>query len=125
MKKLLFIGGIISLVLGCVGIVLPLLPTTPFLLVSCYCFSKSSDKFYKYLMENKIFGEYIKNYQEKKGITLKNKISAMVFIFLSIGYSIYRVSSIHLKFFLIIVLICVSYHILSLKIINKKITEVK
>ncbi|MFK4785060.1 YbaN family protein [Fusobacterium sp. MFO224] len=124
MKKLLFVSGIISLLLGGIGIVLPLLPTTPFLLVSCYCFSKSSDKLYKYLTENKIFGQYIKDYKEKQGITLKNKISALIFIFLSIGYSLYRAKSIHLKGFLIIVLICVSYHILSLKIINKKIMEV-
>lgn len=125
MKKLLFISGIISLILGGIGIVLPVLPTTPFLLISCYCFSKSSSRLYKYLTENKIFGQYIKDYKEGKGISLKNKISALVFIFLSMGYSIYTVKNGHLRIFLIVVLICVSYHILSLKIVNKKIMEGK
>ena len=120
MKKLLLVLGLFSLVLGIIGIVLPLLPTTPFLLVSCYCFSKSSDKFYKYLTENKFFGGYIKDYKEKRGITLKNKISALIFVFLSIGYSIYKVENIYLKCFLVLVLIGVSYHISSLKNLNKK-----
>lgn len=125
MKIILFIIGLFSFILGIIGVFLPLLPTTPFLLLSCYCFSKSSDKFYGYLTENKLFGKYIKDYKEHKGITLKNKISALIFIFLSIGYSIYKVDSIHLKGFLIIVLICVSYHILTLKLLDKKIMEVR
>lgn len=120
MKKLLLVLGLLSLVLGIIGIFLPLLPTTPFLLVSCYCFSKSSYRLHRYLMENKIFGEYLKNYTEKRGITFKSKISALIFIFLSIGYSIYKVENIYLKCFLVLVLIGVSYHILSLKNLNKK-----
>ena len=77
LKTFLLILGIISLLLGTLGVFLPLLPTTPFLLLSLYCFSKSSKKFHKALLENKIFGQYIRDYQEKKGVTLKNKIIAI------------------------------------------------
>lgn len=115
LKKVFLIFGIISLGLGCIGIFLPLLPTTPFLLLSAYCFSKSSEKFHTYLLENKIFGQYIRDYQEKKGITLKNKIFAILLLVASITFSLSRISNLHLKIFLILVLIGVSYHILKLK----------
>lgn len=116
MKKIFLLSlGTISLVLGCLGIFLPLLPTTPFLLLSAFCFSKSSEKFHKALLENKIFGQYIRDYQEKKGVTLKNKIIAISILVISITFSLTKISSFHLKLFLILVLFGVSYHILRLK----------
>lgn len=117
-KKLYFLIGIISLILGVIGIVLPLLPTTPFVLLSAFCFNRSSKKFHKFILNNKVFGQYIKDYQEKKGITLKNKIIAMVVLTSSIGYSLYKVNHIHLQIFLIFVFIGVSYHILGMKTIK-------
>ena len=121
MKKKLFIGiGIISLILGSLGIFLPLLPTTPFLLLSAYCFSKSSKKFHRALLENKVFGQYIKDYQEKRGITLKNKIIAICTIFISIGFSLTRVSNHYLHFLLITILLVVTTHILRIKTIKNK-----
>ena len=118
LKTFLLILGIISLLLGTLGVFLPLLPTTPFLLLSLYCFSKSSKKFHKALLENRIFGQYIKDYQEKKGITLKNKIIALSVLGVSVTYSFLKIASLHLKIFLIIVLIGVSFHILTLKTIK-------
>ena len=116
MKKIFLLSlGAISLVLGCLGIFLPLLPTTPFLLLSAFCFSKSSEKFHKALLENKIFGQYIRDYQEKKGVTLKNKIIAISILAISITFSLTKISSFHLKLFLILVLFGVSCHILRLK----------
>ena len=114
-KKIYFIIGIISVLLGSIGIFLPLLPTTPFLLLAAYCFSKSSEKFHKALLENKIFGQYIRDYQEKKGITLKNKIIAISVLIASISFSILKISNLHLRIFLCIILILVSTHILRLK----------
>ena len=113
MKKIFLLSlGTISLVLGCLGIFLPLLPTTPFLLLSAFCFSKSSEKFHKALLENKIFGQYIRDYQ---GVTLKNKIIAISILVISITFSLTKISSFHLKLFLILVLFGVSCHILRLK----------
>lgn len=115
-KKYIFITiGFISLGLGIIGIVLPVLPTTPFLLLSAYLFSKSSEKFYNFLITNKVFGKYIRDYREKKGITLKNKIIVLVFLTITIGISLMKVESRHLQIFLIVVLLGVSFHILKLR----------
>ncbi|WP_300357346.1 YbaN family protein [Fusobacterium sp.] len=114
-KNILIFLGFTSLVLGIIGITVPLLPTTPFLLLSAYLFSKSSERWHSFIINNKVFGKYIRDYQEKKGITLKNKISAILFLFLSIGYSMLKVESLHLRIFLGIVFISVSFHILKLR----------
>ena len=86
-RTLWFVAGMICLVLGAIGIVLPILPTTPFLLASAACFCKSSPKMYSWLLNNKWFGEYIKNYKEGKGLTLKTKITALSVLWITIGLS--------------------------------------
>ncbi|WP_403559182.1 YbaN family protein [Cetobacterium somerae] len=65
-KKLYLILGCLSLVLGAIGVFLPLLPTTPFILLAAFSFERSSEKFYRLLLENRIFGKYIKDYTQKK-----------------------------------------------------------
>lgn len=117
-KQILIIIGVISLGLGIVGIFLPLLPTTPFLLLSSFCFSKSSERLHKFIINNKIFGQYIRDYQEKKGITLKNKIFVLTFLTLGISYSMYKTSNSYVQIFLVIILIFVSLHIIKLKTIK-------
>jgi uncharacterized membrane protein YbaN (DUF454 family) len=73
--------------LGAIGIVFPILPTTPFLLAAAACFCKSSKRMYSWLMNNKWFGEYIKNYKEGRGLPLKTKITALVVLWVTIGFS--------------------------------------
>ena len=87
MKKSIMMSiGIVSLLLGIIGAILPLLPTTPFILLSAYCFSKSSEKFYYYLISMPKFGPIIKNWNEGGTIDRKSKI----FCFISIvGILIY------------------------------------
>ena len=81
-------AGLICLGLGAVGIVLPILPSTPFLLAAAACFCKSSTRMYKWLLGNKWFGEYIRNYREGKGIPLKSKVMALSVLWITIGVSI-------------------------------------
>jgi uncharacterized membrane protein YbaN (DUF454 family) len=80
--------GFICLGLGVIGIFLPLLPTTPFLLLSAGCFAKSSDKWHQWLVSNKIFGPMIKNWQDRKCISFSTKIIAISSVVLFGGYSI-------------------------------------
>jgi uncharacterized membrane protein YbaN (DUF454 family) len=86
-RALLLVAGTMSLVLGTVGIVLPILPTTPFLLLAAACYLRSSERMHKWLLGNRWFGEYIRNYQEGRGIPLKTKIVALAFLWAAILYS--------------------------------------
>lgn len=116
MKRYLMIsGGVLAVALGVVGIVIPLLPTTPFLLLAAFLFSKSSEKFHRKLMENKILGEYIYNYSEKKGLKKREKIISLGTLWGGIIFSFIKISNNHGKIFLLIVLAGVTYHLLKLK----------
>ena len=120
-KKNLFISfGFISLFLGVLGIFLPVLPTTPFLLLSAYLFSKSSKRWHDFVMNNKVFGKYIKDYMEEKGITFKNKIVALSFLGITLGYSAYKMRYSHMIYIFPVIFIGVSIHILKLKTIKKR-----
>ncbi len=72
-RALYVLGGSVSLALGVIGVFLPGLPTTPFVLLSAALYAKSSEKLYNWLLENKYLGPRIKNYQRQKGVTLKGK----------------------------------------------------
>lgn len=85
--------GIISLGLGILGAFLPLLPTTPFLLLSAACFVRSSDKLYNWLMGHKLLGPYIQSFREGKELPLKTKLVIIAFVWLSIGFTLFFVMS--------------------------------
>jgi uncharacterized membrane protein YbaN (DUF454 family) len=74
---LLIIAGFLSIAIAILGIFLPLIPTTPLVLLAGYLFGKSSKKFHLWLINNKIFGKYIKNYQAGNGMTRRSKITAI------------------------------------------------
>ncbi|MGL5963116.1 MAG: YbaN family protein [Fusobacteriaceae bacterium] len=114
-KKLLFLLGCLSICIGVIGIVLPLLPTTPFILLSAFLFEKSSEKFHRMLLENKIFGKYIKDYVEKRGITYKNKIIAIIVLLLGMGKGFFSMNNIYGRLVLVLVFIAVLIHLLKLK----------
>ena len=117
----LIVSGTIFVALGFIGVFLPLLPTTPFLLLAAACFAKSSEKSYHWLLNNRWFGEYIKNYQEKKAIPLKTKILALSLLWISILFStLFVVPLFFVKILLILIAAAVSYHILSIKTLAKQ-----
>jgi uncharacterized membrane protein YbaN (DUF454 family) len=91
LRALLIAAGTICLCLGAVGIFLPILPTTPFLLLAAACYLRSSESMHKWLLNNRWFGEYIKNYQAGRGIPLKTKIIALTILWLAIIYSTFFV----------------------------------
>ena len=112
---LLKIAGTVFLILGGVGVVLPLLPTTPFLLLAAVCYARSSESWYHWLLHNRWFGSYIRNWHEGKGIPMKTKVLSILFLILTLGYSAaFVVPFLIGKVALIIVAVCVSVHILSL-----------
>jgi hypothetical protein len=86
-KALWLSVGLVCVGLGAIGMVLPILPTTPFLLVAAACFCKSSTRMYDWLLSNKWFGEYIRNYREGRGLPMRTKITALTVLWATIGIS--------------------------------------
>ena len=117
MKFLFATFGIISLGLGILGIFLPLLPTTPFLLLSAWLFSKSSDRLYHWLLNHRIFGDYIRSFKEDRAISLRIKIVALTTKWAAMLVAIFTVASgkLWLQILLFAIAIGVSIHILSFK----------
>ena len=108
--------GTIFLGLGLIGIVLPLLPTTPFLLLTAWCYYNGSPRLHNWLLNHRWFGEYIRNFQEKKGIPLKGKILAISMIWISIGFSmIFIIDLLILHIVLAVIAAAVTIYILSFK----------
>jgi len=115
LRPLLLIAGTLCVILGIVGIALPLLPTTPFLLLAATCYSKSSDKFYQWLLNDKWLGGYIRRFRSKQGVTVRVKFKAIAVMWLTMGGSAYFVRE--RPYVLAVLLVCgvgVSLFVLSL-----------
>ena len=113
LRQMWFILGLISTGLGVAGYILPVMPGTTFILIATYCFARSSEKWYNKLINNKYFGQTIKDFKSGKGMSLKAKISAFICIIGSISISLYFASNIYVRSFLLICglvsIICVLY----------------
>jgi uncharacterized membrane protein YbaN (DUF454 family) len=94
--------GIFFVGLAALGAVLPILPTTPFLLVSAGCFAKSSPRLHKKLLENKTFGPMIFHWQDSRSIPKRAKIISLLTMILSVVYSCYVLESIYLRIFVVV-----------------------
>lgn len=106
--------GSLSLALGVIGIVLPLLPTTPFLLLTALCYFHSSERFYRWLVEHDTLGKYVVYYLEGKGIPMKAKIYSLIAMWFTISLSIiYFMPHWGGKVFLGVVAVCVTVYIVT------------
>jgi len=116
----LIAAGTLFTGLGILGIFLPVLPTTPFLLLAAACYARSSQRFYNWLLTNKWFGSYIKDYLEGKGISLKVKILTIAMLWLTIGCSVtFAVHVFIIRLVLILIAVGVTIHILSVRTLKK------
>ena len=115
-RKLLIAAGSLFLGLAIVGIFLPLLPTTPLLLLAAACYARGSDRFYNWLLSNRWFGEYIRNYREGKGIPWSIKALSLTLLWITIGCSAaFAVDILPLRIALIVIAIGVTIHILYIR----------
>jgi len=116
LKKILFIGfGFFFLGLGVVGLVLPLLPTTPFVLLSAACFSVGSERLDAWLRQNRLFGPYIENYRTKRGISKARKVLTLASLWIGLISSMLLFRTPLLFLVLSLVGIGVTIHILMIK----------
>jgi uncharacterized membrane protein YbaN (DUF454 family) len=84
MKLVYNVAGTLAVVLGILGIFLPLLPTTPFLLLASWCFARGSTRLHDWLLSHRVFGEYLRNFEAGRGIPLRAKIVATVLLWSSL-----------------------------------------
>jgi len=106
--------GTIFLVLGSIGLFLPLLPTTPFWLLTCWFYLRSSEKLYRRVLNNKVFGSYVKGYMVEKSIPLRAKIISLTVMWVSTTLvAIFFIPSIWIRLLLLTITILVTWHILS------------
>ncbi len=95
---------------------LPVLPTTPFLLLAAACFLRSSPRFHQWLLNNRVLGLYIRDYCSGNGIPLRAKIISISLLWLTIGYAvIFVIEPIWLRVLLLAIAIGVSVHIISIR----------
>lgn len=120
-RWVLIAAGTIFVGLGTLGIFLPILPTTPFLLLAAACYARSSKRFYDRLINNKWFGAYIKNYREGKGIPLKVKVYTISLLWITILFSVFFVINIFwVRVVLILIAVGVTVHVLIIKTYRQK-----
>ena len=116
MKILLTILGTISLVLGILGIFLPILPTTPFLLLSAALYFRSSPRLYEWLLAHPYLGPYIKNFREHRAIPLRVKIVSVSLVWITLLYCAIAVAQLWwFRLFFILLACGISAHILRYK----------
>lgn len=90
MKWILLGIGWLAFVLGILGIFLPFLPTTPFLLLAALCFSKSSERLHQWLLRTPFAGQIIRDWQEKKVIPLRAKFTATILLLPTMAYLVWE-----------------------------------
>lgn len=114
-KALLIFAGTLCVGLGVLGMFLPLMPTTVFLLLAAYCYSHSSEKFHNWLLSNRWLGSYIKNYKGGKGISVRQKVSTIIMLWLSIGFSMWMVGGFWINLLLAAIALGVTVHLVMIK----------
>ena len=114
-RRILLVLGFVVLGLGILGIFLPLLPATPLLLLSAYLFSKSSDKYYRWLINHRVFGKYISAFLKYKTIPVKIKALSITMMWITMGISAYFVPYLAVRILMLLIAIGVTIHILSYK----------
>ncbi len=120
MKFIFLFLGIVSLVLGVVGIFLPVLPTTPFLLLSATLFLRSSQRLYSWLLSHPYLGEYIRNFKEYRAVPLRVKIVSVSLVWLTLLYcALFVAKEWWMSAVFIAIALGVSIHILHYKTLKK------
>ncbi len=119
-KGLFVLCGTICLGLGTAGVFLPILPTTPFLLLSAACYYKGSERMHCWLLNNRLFGKYIRNYREGKGVSSRGKILTLFLLWTTICYSaFFLVNIIVVQIILFVIAIAVTVHVTTLPTLRR------
>jgi uncharacterized membrane protein YbaN (DUF454 family) len=115
MQGAYIIVGTIALVIGAIGLFLPVVPTTPLVLLAAACYYRGSDRLHTWILSSRWFGETIKNYQEGRGITRNTKVRAISMMWVMIFFSAwFFVDNLHVRIAIICVAIGVTVYLIQL-----------
>ena len=109
-KGLLVTIGLLSMGLGLIGVILPVLPTTPFLLLASVCFVKGSDRFDRWFKGTKLYQKHLETFVESKKMTLKQKWTILLFADFMLMFPFISIDSLHMRLFLILLILCKFYY---------------
>lgn len=104
-KLLWLMIGIVSMVLGAIGVVLPVLPTTPFLLLASFCFAKGSDRFHKWFIGTKLYKKHLESFVTSRSMTLKTKLCILLPASAMLILAMLAMSNIYGRVFIIFLII--------------------
>lgn len=121
MNWLLIVLGALSLALGLIGIVVPLLPTTPFLLLTAALWVRSSPRLYAWLLSHRWLGTYIRNYRENRAIPLRAKVFTLCLMWASMLWCVFSPLNgvVWAQVGLLLVAVVVTWHVMSLATLRK------
>ncbi|MFD2656333.1 YbaN family protein [Gracilibacillus thailandensis] len=119
-RTIWIVGGSLSLIMGLIGIIAPLLPTTPLVLLAGFCYSKSSPRLYNWLMTNPYFGHYIADYKSGKGVPLRIKIFAVTVVWTSVIFTLTMIPLLLVKVFMVGIAIFVTLFIFTSPLLKVK-----
>ncbi|ASN86614.1 DUF454 family protein [Pectobacterium versatile] len=117
-RVLLMILGWVSVVLATLGVVLPLLPTTPFLLLAAWCFARSSPRFHNWLLYRSWFGSYLRHWQQHRALPPGAKWKAVTMILLTFALSLWLVKLVWVRILLLVILAILLTFMLRLPVID-------
>ncbi|OFW62010.1 MAG: hypothetical protein A2133_09160 [Actinobacteria bacterium RBG_16_64_13] len=119
-RGLFLVGGSLALAVGILGVVLPVLPTTPFLIVAAACYARGSLRCYRWLVSNRVFGRYLDDYLNGRGVTWRVKAGVVLFLWGMITVTaVLLAEALWLRILLFAVAAAVTVHIVMLKGIGK------
>ena len=125
-KKYIYITvGLIAFVLGSIGVALPVLPTTPFFLLASFCFARGSERFNTWFTNTKLYKKHLESFVKERAMTLKQKISLLAFANFMLAFPIKLVDNMHVKLFLVgLVIFKLYYFIFRIKTIKPQVERV-
>ncbi|WP_276640014.1 DUF454 family protein [Siccibacter turicensis] len=119
-RTILLITGWLAVVLATLGVVLPLLPTTPFLLLAAWCFAQSSPRFHYWLLYRSWFGSYIRHWEQYRAMPPGAKPRAIAVILLTFAVSLWLVNIMWVRILLLVILTCLLIFMWRMPVIDEK-----
>ena len=125
LKKIIYIlVGVISVILGTIGILVPILPTTPLLLLASFCFARGSERFNKWFKVTKLYKNHLELFINNRAMTLKEKVSILVFSDIMLLFPLITLDLVYLKIFIIILILFKYYYfIYKIKTIKSDVKQ--